>query len=54
MTEKPNQNKRGSNRIWIIPVSLVVILLVSFGGYFGFSYFSQQQARNRKQPAGFQ
>lgn len=44
MTEKPNQNKRGSNRIWIIPVSLVVIVLVSIGGYFGFSYYSQQQA----------
>lgn len=44
MTEKPNQNKRGSNRIWVIPVSLVVILLVSIGGYFGFSYYSQQQA----------
>lgn len=44
MTERKNQNKRGTNRVWIIPVVLIVILLAGAGGFFAYSAYQQHQA----------
>ena len=42
MTKK-KQNKHGNNRVWIIPVVLIVILIVAGGSYFGYNAYNDHQ-----------
>jgi hypothetical protein len=43
MTGKAKHNKRGTNRVWIVPVVLIVILALGVGGYYSYSLYGQYQ-----------
>jgi vancomycin resistance protein YoaR len=42
MTRK-KKSKRGTNKIWIVPVVLIAIMALGIAGYYGYSIYQQQQ-----------
>ncbi|HAL73640.1 MAG TPA: hypothetical protein DCM45_00940 [Clostridiales bacterium] len=45
MTKQKKQNKHGNNRVWIIPVVLLVILIIGSGSYIGYNAYTDHQAQ---------